>query len=218
MGDFEEHFGDHDLFYPATSLVVGLFVYGVTGDGLVMLATVVVGYAVLGLGLLVPDVDSTQSIIRRTLDRAVLWALVAALVGWLVASDVGAAVGLAVGFDAAALAGVSDWFVLVALAALALYWWGATTTHRGLPHEPEWGAAMAALLVAAVWFAFPGWESLSRLAVGGGLAVHFLVGFLAHLDRDGVLFGEDASFEADPELDPELDPDPDPEEGDAHGE
>lgn len=197
MGGFTEHYSDHAVVYPATTLFVGLSVYGLTGRELVMLASVAVGYVFLVVGLLAPDIDHPNSIIHRTVDR--LFAiLLAGLVGyWVLASDIGAAVGLVID-PVVLLGGVPDWVILVSLVGLLLVWKAYNAPHRGLPHQPRWAVALAALVTAGIWVGLPEWRVIDRLAMGGSLAVHFLVGTFAHLDRDGILFGEGPSFRAEP--------------------
>lgn len=193
MGGFRDHYRDHDVVYPVASLLAGAVVYGLTGSGLVTIATLVVGYGLLVLGLLIPDIDSTQSIIHRAFDRLLTGGILLLIVYWVLASDVGASVGLVVD-PGAILRGIPDRFVLVLLIGLLVVWWGYTTSHRGIPHHIGWAAGVAGVIVVGVWFGLPGWDWLDRLAVGSGLAIHFLVGVVAHLDRDGVLFGDGPSF------------------------
>lgn len=193
MGGYKKHLSDRKVIYPIASIFSGGVSYGFTHSSLLMMWTIIVGYVFLILGLLIPDVDSTQSVIHQALNRFLTGAIVLLIIYWILISDIGASYGLLLDADII-FQPVPNNLILVLLIALFVVWVGYTDTHRGRPHQIGWAIVMASVIIFGVWFSFEGWPSLDRLGVGIGIAVHFLAGVGAHLDRDGIIFGEDASY------------------------
>jgi len=206
MGSFEDHVRYGVGFYAGAVLLVSapvayLLGEGALGAGGVVLAggAAVVGFPFALAGASFPDVDHHSAKPHRMFRR---WmSLTAAVVSGyvLLASGVGYDMGVAAaeaagvsvgGVSDAALGGVAA--VAGAFAAAGVSFVGVGVVkprHRGVTHTLRAGAVVAALVGTgfgyAASFVFPSFAA----PAGGVAAASFFVGFLSHLQCDGMLVG-----------------------------
>jgi len=204
MGSFEDHMRYGVAAYVVTLVLAGvptayLFQEGVVGNGEVALAVGggVVGlpFAVAGAGF--PDIDHHAAKPHRFFRRWV--SVIAAVVGGYVLFASGLAVEAGVTTAAAVEApGAPEPVVGGAFAALGAVALGATAfvgvgvvkpRHRGITHTLRAGFVVAGIVGVAVGYAVYVFVPSAAFFVGGVAATAFFVGFLSHLQCDGLLFG-----------------------------
>lgn len=190
MSNFPEHYSDRLVIYPISSLMAFAIVYTFTKSGVIVIGTVIIGYIFLTLGILIPDIDNKHAIIHKYIDKSVLTGTALLMIYWMVFGIPVEAGGLSIEGEIL-LQDIPDRLILVLLAAFLLIWKGITSHHRTVTHHVTWGLGMTVVIVLGTLFGLVGWDWVDRGAVATGLAIHFLIGVIAHLDRDGLLFGDE---------------------------
>jgi len=204
MGNFEDHMrygvGAYLLVVGVGGILTGYSVYkgmDVGVDGLVLWASAsVLGFPFALLGAGFPDIDHGDAKPHRYLKK---WLSVGAAVvaGYLlfvseatatVGGEVAREVGVEVPETGVALAGAVVGGVLAGVGArLAVDF--LKPKHRGVTHTLGAGFVVAALVGGVSGYAGGLVAPPLRAFVGGICATSFFVGFLSHLQCDGLLLG-----------------------------
>ncbi len=179
-------------------LTAYLFAEGVVGNGGLALA---VGGAVLGFPFAVagagfPDIDHHAAKPHRFFRR---WlSVIAASVGGYVLFASGVAVEAGATTAAAVEADAPEPVVGGAVAAVGAVGLGATAfvgvgilkpRHRGITHTLRAGFVVAGIVGVAVGYGVYVFVPSAAFFAGGVASTAFFVGFLSHLQCDGLLFG-----------------------------
>lgn len=206
MGSFEDHVRYGVAFYSGAVLLVSapvayLIGEGALGTGGVALAAgaAVVGFPFALAGASFPDVDHHSAKPHRLFRR---WISVAAAVvsgyvlfasglgseaGFVVAEAAGVEVG---GVPEAAAGGVVAVAGGVAAAGGAFVGVGVVKPrHRGITHTVRAGVVVAAVVGTGFGYAVSVLVPSVAASAGGIAASAFFVGFLSHLQCDGMLIG-----------------------------
>ena len=206
MGSFEDHVRYGVAFYAGAVLLVSAPVAYLLGEGALGTggAALAAGAAVLGFpfalaGASFPDVDHHSAKPHRLFRR---WVSVAAAVvsGYvLFASGVGFDVGVAAaeaagvsvgGVPDAVLGGATAVAGAFAAAGVAFVGVGVVKPrHRGITHTVRAGVVVAAVVGTGFGYSVSVFVPSVAAAAGGIAAVAFFVGFLSHLQCDGMLVG-----------------------------
>jgi hypothetical protein len=206
MGSFEDHVRYGVAFYAGAVLLVSAPVAYLLGEGALGTggAALAAGAAVLGFpfalaGASFPDVDHHSAKPHRLFRRGV--SVAAAVVsGYVVfASGLGSEAGFVVaeaagvevgGVPEAAVGGVVAVAGGIAAAGVAFVGVGVVKPrHRGVTHTVRAGAVVAGVVGAGFGYAVSVFAPSVAASVGGVAAAAFFVGFLSHLQCDGMLVG-----------------------------
>lgn len=206
MGSFEDHVRYGVWFYAgavlsASAPLAYLFGEGTLGAGGAALALggAIVGFPFALAGASFPDVDHHSAKPHRMFKRWVA-AAVAVVSGYVLFASGYAAEAGVVATDAAGLelGGAADSVVGVGVAAA-----GAVTAagaafvgvgvlkprHRGVTHTLRAGTVVAAVVGAGFGYSVSVVDPSIGVFAGGAAAASFFVGFLSHLQCDGLLVG-----------------------------
>jgi hypothetical protein len=178
MGGHEDHQGDAIGRYPVLGLTVASIQFAVTRDSVLVLLTLVAGYALVRAGASVPDVDTPSSRPRQEFGRLVTGALFLGVLVSLVRLVV-PSVG-----RVPLVAAVPAHLRAITLCLLLLIWIGMSSTHRSITHTLVWAGAVAIGVGALGYTLLRHSGPRLALAFGGGLAVYSFVGVYSHLDLD----------------------------------
>jgi hypothetical protein len=176
MGDFESHQATARALFPAVSLPIGVTVYALSRDALLVGLILLIGERLLRIGAALPDIDSHQSVPRRLLGHLITWLLLGLFVV--------AVLSYAWPWKALSLAGdESGWLQVCLWGLIWVVWSGVQSRHRSLTHSGLWIAAVVLLVSVSSFVAarFLGRPTAVGLLVGcacycsSGLGSHLWV-------------------------------------------